>query len=167
VVTPLVWSLPVALAMSELASAMPDEGGYVTWVERAFGRCWAFQVGWWSWIDSFVDVAVSFTDLIVLNIWLYCLSLLVELAAFAWLRLAAPDLPRPWRVPGGAPGAVAAVALPAACCLLAMATAGWLDTAAGVLAALSGLVAYRLLRRPAGAGDDTLAGERGRAWEAS
>ena len=56
--TPLVWSLPVSLAMAELAAAMPDEGGYVTWVRRAFGPFWSFQVGWWSWIDSFVDVAV-------------------------------------------------------------------------------------------------------------
>jgi len=55
--TPLVWSLPVSLAMSELASAIPDEGGYVTWVRRAFGPFWSFQVGWWSWIDSFVDLA--------------------------------------------------------------------------------------------------------------
>ncbi|HEU5323767.1 MAG TPA: amino acid permease, partial [Methylomirabilota bacterium] len=57
-VAPLLWSLPVALAMAELASAMPDEGGYVTWTTRAFGPFWGFQVGWWSWIDSFVDVAV-------------------------------------------------------------------------------------------------------------
>ncbi len=56
--TPVLWSLPVALAMAELAAAMPDEGGYVTWVRRAFGPFWGFQVGWWSWIDSFVDVAV-------------------------------------------------------------------------------------------------------------
>src|SRR5712691_8220424 len=58
VLTPLVWSLPVALVMAELASAMPDEGGYVTWTTRAFGPFWGFQVGWWSWLDSFVDVAV-------------------------------------------------------------------------------------------------------------
>lgn len=57
VLTPLVWSLPVALVMAELASALPDEGGYVTWVRRAFGPFWAFQVGWWSWVDSFVDLA--------------------------------------------------------------------------------------------------------------
>jgi amino acid transporter len=56
--TPLLWSLPVSLAMSELASAIPDEGGYVTWTTRAFGSFWGFQVGWWSWLDSFVDVAV-------------------------------------------------------------------------------------------------------------
>jgi amino acid transporter len=58
VLTPLLWSLPVSLAMAELAAAMPDEGGYVTWVRRAFGPFWSFQVGWWSWVDSFVDVAV-------------------------------------------------------------------------------------------------------------
>src|SRR5215470_6626445 len=58
VLTPLVWSLPVALAMSELAAALPEEGGYVEWVRRAFGPFWGFQVGWWSWLNSFVDVAV-------------------------------------------------------------------------------------------------------------
>jgi amino acid transporter len=58
VLTPLAWSLPVSLAMGELASALPEEGGYVEWVRRAFGPFWAFQVGWWSWINSFVDVAV-------------------------------------------------------------------------------------------------------------
>src|SRR5262249_44795386 len=58
VVTPLVWSLPVSLAMAELASSIPDEGGYVVWVRRAFGPFWGFQVGWWSWLNSFVDVAV-------------------------------------------------------------------------------------------------------------
>ena len=44
--------------MAELAAALPEEGGYVVWVRRAFGRFWSFQVGWWSWINSFVDVAV-------------------------------------------------------------------------------------------------------------
>ena len=58
IVTPLIWSLPVSLAMSELAGAIPDEGGYVAWVRRAFGPFWGFQVGWWSWINSFVDVAI-------------------------------------------------------------------------------------------------------------
>jgi amino acid transporter len=384
-VTPVIWSLPVALAMSELASAMPDEGGYVTWVQRAFGPFWGFQVGWWSWIDSFVDVAVypalfveyvrfwypamtaverwllalafivvltglnlvgvrpvgwsavglgiaalvpvgllvaiggvtvstspltpflagsqtlasgvglglaivmwnysgwdtpstclgetraperafraallvslplialgyllpvgvalatggtdwsrwetgslpviaeavggawlghavaagavvsaaglfmsllltnsrlpyvlareglmpgplgavsarfgtpwvavvvsaifyalfavfSFKELIVLNVWLYSLSLLVELAAFLWLRLAEPEMPRPWRAPGGLGGAVVIAGLPAALSLLAMATAGWWNTLAGVIAALTGPAVYRVLATPA------------------
>jgi amino acid transporter len=377
VVTPFVWSLPVALVMGELASALPEEGGYVAWVRRAFGPFWGFQVGWWSWVNSFVDVAVfpalfadylrfwwpgmspparwvvvlafvwgltalnlagvrvtgwtaaalgvavlapvvvftvvaaaqgsglpwrpfaneqhglvaglglglatmmwnysgwdtpttclgetrsptttfplvvrvalpvialayilpvgaalsatsnwaewktgslpqlaaaiggpwlasvvmlgallasaglflsllltnsrlpfalavdgqmpaalarihpgsgapwvsvivssacysvfaywSFEDLIVLDIWLYSLTLLLELAAFVALRLREPDLPRPWRVGGGVTGVWLAAALPAGCGLVAMATAGWTDTLAGVLAALTGPVAY-------------------------
>jgi len=377
-VTPLVWSLPVALIMAELAAAMPDEGGYVAWTRRAFGDFWAFQVGWWSWIDSFVDVAVypalfveyarffhpamtalerwllavafiamltalnvlgvrptgraavalavaalapivalvvvgarqatvapwspftnegagmatvgvglavvmwnysgwdtpstvlgearaperafrrasllalpvitlayvapmavalasplgrtssawetgtwpliatafggawlgsavavgavlstaglflallltnsrlpfvlarrgelpsafaavharfgtpwvavlvssaiyaafaafSFKELIVLNVWLYSIALLVELAAFLRLRATAPTMPRPWRVPGGAAGAWIAAGCPAALALLAMATAGWLNTIVGVAAALTGPLAW-------------------------
>ncbi|OGK79186.1 MAG: hypothetical protein A2X52_00920 [Candidatus Rokubacteria bacterium GWC2_70_16] len=377
VVTPLVWSLPVSLAMAEMAGALPDEGGYVAWVRRAFGPFWGFQVGWWSWLNSFVDVAVypalfadylrfwwpgmsaparwalalafiwtltglnvagvrltgrsavvlgicallpvaaltlvaagrarhapwlplaaegqgllgglglglavmmwnysgwdnpstclgetrapernfrravlgalplialayvlpvgaalsatedwekwetgqlpliaaavggpglaglvtlgalaataglflsslltssrlpfvlaqagrlpawisavhprlgtpwaavvlssacyslfafwSFKELIVLNMWLYSLALLLELAAFVALRLREPGLPRPWRVGGGLTGMWLTAALPAAVCLLAMATAGWLDTAVGVAAALTGPVAW-------------------------
>jgi amino acid transporter len=381
--TPLVWSLPVSLAMAELAGALPAEGGYVVWVQRAFGRFWGFQVGWWSWINSFVDVAVypalfadylafwrpgmsslerfavvlafiwiltavnlarvritgwtavsmglvslvpvvaltivsatrlehvpwrpfaadegsllanlglglavmmwnysgwdtpttvlgetqapaasfrgavwialplitlayvlpvvaglsaggdwkawdtgywpklalgvggpwlahlvtlgaviaaaglflsllltnsrlpyvlalsgqmpaalgrlhprfgtpwgavllssacyslcafwSFKELIVLNIWLYSIALLLELAAFVVLRLREPRLPRPWRVGGGAIGMWLVAGLPALCCLLAMATAGWINTAVGVAAALTGPLAYRLWRAP-------------------
>ena len=379
VITPLIWSLPVSLAMAELAAALPEEGGYVAWVRRAFGPFWGFQVGWWSWINSFVDVAVypalfadyaqywwpemsgaarwavalvflwaltglnlagvrvtgrsalaltagalipvavftvmaalraerapwrpfaadegslvagiglglavmmwnysgwdnpstllgeaeaprshyrramllalplialayvlpvaaglsvsgewekwetghlpqvaeavggwtlgslvtvgallstaglflaglltnsrlpfvlaslgqlpawlasvsartgtpwvavvlssvcysafavfSFKELIVLNIWLYSIALLLELAAFVALRLREPDLPRPWRVGGGAAGMWLVAALPAALSLLAMATAGWQNTVGGLVAALTGPVVYRI-----------------------
>jgi amino acid transporter len=383
VLTPIFWSLPVSLAMSELAAAMPDEGGYVTWTTRAFGPFWGFQVGWWSWIDSFVDVAVypalfvdyvafwwpavtpterwllalafiagltalnligvrptgraavglsvltlipvavlvavavpamraepwrpllsegqtvlsgvglglavvmwnysgwdtpstvlgetrapehafrralfvslplitaayvlpvgaalgagavpwtawttgtlpviahaiggatlghavaagavlstaglflallltnsrlpyvlardgmmphwlarvhprfgtpwpavlvssalyaafaafSFKDLIVLNIWLYSLALLVELAAFVYLRVSAPGMARPWRIPGGTPIACVVAVCPALFAIAAMATAGWLNTAAGVTAALTGPLVWWLMRR--------------------
>jgi amino acid transporter len=384
VLTPAVWSLPVSLAMAELASAMPDEGGYVTWVRRAFGPFWSFQVGWWSWIDSFLDVAVypalaveyvrfwvpnlpplartfvvvlfvltltvlnvvgvrpvgraavalgvgallpvvamaavgtttvatapwrpflaehetlgaglglglavvmwnysgwdtpstalgetetperafrralfatlpliaaayilpvaltlasgttsvsawrtgslpalaqafggrwlghlvaagamiaaagqflsqlltnsrlpyvlardgqmpaalgilharfgtpwvavlvssavytvlaalSFRELVVLNMWLYSLSLIVELAAFVWLRLHEPKLSRPWRVPGGTACAALVAAVPSALAVLAMATAGWTNTLAGLIAAATGPVAYLVLATP-------------------
>jgi len=384
VLTPILWSAPVALVMAELASAMPDEGGYVTWTRQAFGPYWAFQVGWWSWIDSFVDVAVypalfveylrfwlpdmtaverwllvvafvvvltglnllgvrptgraavalaivsltpvgaltvaallgprvspwtplapagqgletlglglavvmwnysgwdtpstilgearsperafrsatflalpvltaayvlpvgaalasgalpwsqwttgvlptiarsvggewlghtvaagavlstaglfmsllltnsrlpyvmardhvmprwlgavdsrfgtpwkavvvsaalyaafavfSFKELIVLNVWLYSLSLLVELAAFVRLRVVAPEMSRPWRVPGGLAAAVGVVVFPVLFCLGAIATAGWTNTIAGVAAGLTGPLVYRVLGRRA------------------
>lgn len=58
VLTPLIWSLPVALMVSELATAMPEEGGYYVWVKKALGPGWGFQVGWWSWLMSFVDMAI-------------------------------------------------------------------------------------------------------------
>ena len=384
ILTPLFWSLPVALVMAELAGAMPDEGGYVTWTRRAFGPRWAFMVGWWSWIDSFVDVAVypvlfveylrfwwpemtsterwllvvafivaltglnlfgvrptgrvtvalallallpvaaltvaalagprtvpweplapegqglealgfglavlmwnysgwdtpttvlgetraperafraasllalpvlaiayllpmgaalatgvvewsqwttgslpvvaravggdwlghavaagavvstaglfssllltnsrlpyvlarahampawlgaidprfgtprpaiivsaalyaafavfSFKELIVLNVWLYSISLMVELAAFVWLRVTAPEMPRPWQVPGGFGGAITVVVFPTLFCVGSMVTAGWTNTIAGVVAALTGPIAYLALARRA------------------
>ena len=90
--------------------------------------------------------AFSFKELIVLNVWLYSLSLLVELAAFVWLRVREPGLARPWRVPGGMPTALVVAGVPAALSLLAMATAGWLNTLAGVVAALTGPAAYALVR---------------------
>jgi len=91
--------------------------------------------------------AFSFRELIVLNVWLYSLSLLVELAAFVRLRLAEPELPRPSRVRGGAPGMFVVALLPALCALLAMATAGWRNTLAGLVAAATGPALYYALRR--------------------
>jgi amino acid transporter len=88
VVTPLVWSVPVSLAMAELASALPEEGGYVAWVRRAFGPFWGFQAGWWSWVNSFVDVAVFpalFAD--YLRFWWPAMSALERAAivlVFVW-----------------------------------------------------------------------------------
>ena len=90
--TPLVWSLPVCLAMAELASALPEEGGYVAWVRRAFGPFWGFQAGWWSWVNSFVDVAVYpalFAD--YLMFWWPGMSTLERWAAalaFVWILTA-------------------------------------------------------------------------------
>ena len=36
-VIPLIWSLPTSLMVGELASALPEEGGYYCWVRRALG----------------------------------------------------------------------------------------------------------------------------------
>src|SRR5256886_3509304 len=55
---PLVWSVPEALIVGELASMLPEEGGYYRWVDRAFGRFRAFQNGWLTWMYSLVDMAI-------------------------------------------------------------------------------------------------------------
>src|SRR5581483_4845928 len=58
ILVPLIWSLPEVLIVGELASMLPLEGGYYRWVDRAFGRFWAFQNGWWTWMYSLVDMAL-------------------------------------------------------------------------------------------------------------
>src|SRR5438034_10271574 len=49
---PLIWSVPEALIVGELASMLPEEGGYYRWVDRAFGRFWGFSK-WLAHVDVF------------------------------------------------------------------------------------------------------------------
>ncbi len=56
--TPLLWSLPTALAVGELSAALPEEGGYYAWVRRALGPFWGFQEAWLSLAASFFDMAI-------------------------------------------------------------------------------------------------------------
>jgi amino acid transporter len=55
---PLVWSLPTSLMVGELASALPEEGGYYRWVRRALGGFWGFQEAWLSMAASVFDMAI-------------------------------------------------------------------------------------------------------------
>ncbi|MGC1783424.1 MAG: APC family permease [Acidobacteriaceae bacterium] len=57
-IVPAIWSLPTALMIGELASALPEEGGFYIWVERALGRFWGFQEAWLSLAASVFDMAV-------------------------------------------------------------------------------------------------------------
>ena len=57
VVTPLVYSLPVSLMAAELTALMPDEGGYYIWVREAFGRFWAVQEAWWTFVFGLLQLA--------------------------------------------------------------------------------------------------------------
>jgi amino acid transporter len=56
--TPIVWSLPTALMVGELAAAIPEEGGYYAWVRRALGPFWGFQEAWLSLVASVFDMAI-------------------------------------------------------------------------------------------------------------
>ncbi len=57
-IVPIIWSLPTALMIGELASALPEEGGFYIWVERALGRFWGFQEAWLSLSASIFDMAI-------------------------------------------------------------------------------------------------------------
>jgi amino acid transporter len=58
IVTPLIWSAPIALMCAELATAMPSQGGYYVWSKRALGARGAFCQGWWAWLTTWVDMAL-------------------------------------------------------------------------------------------------------------
>jgi amino acid transporter len=57
-ITPLIWALPTALMVAELASAFPEEGGYYVYVSRGLGRFWGFQEAWLSLVGSIFDMAI-------------------------------------------------------------------------------------------------------------
>lgn len=55
---PIFWAIPSALMSAELGTALPEDGGYIAWVERAMGPFAGFLCGWWSWLYAWVDVAI-------------------------------------------------------------------------------------------------------------
>src|SRR3984957_3649045 len=55
---PLLWSLPTALMIGELAAAIPAEGGFYVWVRRGLGPFWGYQESWLSLTASVFDMAL-------------------------------------------------------------------------------------------------------------
>lgn len=49
---PLLWSIPMTLMTAEMACMIPESGGHVLWVYRAFGPFWSF-------LNSFFAVTSS------------------------------------------------------------------------------------------------------------
>lgn len=86
-ITPLLWSLPIALMVSELSSAMPEEGGYYVWVKRAMGNFWGVQEGWWTVCFTAVDMAI-YPVLFVNYLAFFVPSLSLEAENSFWSRWA-------------------------------------------------------------------------------
>ena len=57
-IVPVLWSLPTAFMIGELAGALPAEGGFYVWVRRAMGPFWGFQEAWLSLVASVFDMAI-------------------------------------------------------------------------------------------------------------
>src|SRR5579863_7075629 len=57
-ITPLLWSLPTAMMVSELATAIPEEGGFYIWVRRGMGRFWGYQETWLTLAGSVFEMAL-------------------------------------------------------------------------------------------------------------
>src|ERR1700753_1833594 len=57
-ITPMLWDLPAIFTVLELNSMMPITGGYYKWVKHALGTRWGFYEGWWTWMYTFIDLAI-------------------------------------------------------------------------------------------------------------
>ena len=57
-ITPLLWSIPTAMMVSELATAIPEEGGFYIWVRRGRGRFMGYQETWLTMAGSVFEMAL-------------------------------------------------------------------------------------------------------------
>ena len=57
-ITPLLWSVPVAMMVSELATSIPEEGGFYIWVRRGMGPFWGYQETWLTLAGSVFEMAL-------------------------------------------------------------------------------------------------------------
>ena len=57
-VFPIIFAAPLTLVTAELATAYPDNGGFVLWVREAFGPWWSVQMGAWQWLAGVIDNAL-------------------------------------------------------------------------------------------------------------
>ena len=58
VITPLLWSVPTAMMVSELSTSIPEEGGFYIWVRRGLGPFWGYQETWLSLAGSVFEMAL-------------------------------------------------------------------------------------------------------------
>jgi amino acid transporter len=80
---PLVWSLPTALMIGELAAAIPAEGGFYVWVRRGLGPFWGYQESWLSLTASVFDMAL-YPSIFVLYLSKFSSSLTADWRGYAW-----------------------------------------------------------------------------------
>lgn len=58
ILVPILWAMPTALMVGELASSIPDNGGFYIWVKRALGDFWGFQEVWQTLASSIFDMGL-------------------------------------------------------------------------------------------------------------
>jgi amino acid transporter len=83
-VLPLFWSLPTALMIGELASAIPADGGFYVWVRRALGPFWGYQESWLSLSASIFDMAL-YPSIFVLYLGRFSPTLTAGWRQYAWM----------------------------------------------------------------------------------
>jgi amino acid transporter len=113
-------------------------------------------------VIDMVLIKKGFTTLIVIDVFLLMLSYIPIFIAAIFLRVREPDLPRPYRVPLPTWALALYVLLPIAIAVYALFTNGSDYLVAGLIASLSGTVAYLLFKAVyKGTHDDHLEGGGG------
>jgi amino acid transporter len=110
----------LVMSYSRVPVAMAEDGHLPKIFTRKLkdGAPWvAILVLGIAWAAS---LGLSFDKLIMLDILLYGASLVLEFLALIVLRIREPELVRPFRVPGGTPGAVAVAIGPTALLVIAL-----------------------------------------------
>lgn len=134
-VVPLVWAVPAALMTAELTSAIPAEGGYYVWVKRALGPAAGFLCAFWTWIYSWLDVAiypVLFVEILASTLKLYGYDVLEDRTGLQWLLAVGIGLPFTWlnirgiRVVGAASVLMSVAVLVPFLVMVAIGLPGWL-----------------------------------------
>ncbi|KAG5052577.1 hypothetical protein AAZX31_02G195600 [Glycine max] len=54
---PFIWSVPEALITAELTTALPGNGGFVLWAQRAFGPFCGSLMGTWKFLSGVINIA--------------------------------------------------------------------------------------------------------------
>ncbi|XP_040378740.1 probable polyamine transporter At3g13620 [Oryza brachyantha] len=54
---PFIWAIPEALVTAELSTAMPGNGGFVVWADRAFGPFSGSLMGTWKYVSAAINGA--------------------------------------------------------------------------------------------------------------
>jgi amino acid transporter len=110
----------LVMSYSRLPVAMAEDGHLPRFFTGKLknGAPWvAIVVLGIAWAAS---LGLSFDKLIMLDILLYGASLVLEFLALIVLRVREPEMPRPFRVPGGMAGAIAVAVGPTALLLVAL-----------------------------------------------
>lgn len=143
----------LTLSLSRLPLAMAEDG----YAPHIFARKLKNGAPWVAivacgllWVSA---LGLSFDRLVLLDVLLYGSSLVLEFVALTMLRLREPDIPRPFRMPGGVTGTVVAALGPAAllACALVKSRADKLGNvsafAVGITIAALGVVMYFVAKK--------------------
>ncbi|KAJ4817376.1 Cationic amino acid transporter [Rhynchospora pubera] len=53
---PFLWGVPESLVTAELATALPGNGGFVVWADRAFGPFFGSLMGTWKYLSCVINI---------------------------------------------------------------------------------------------------------------